>query len=732
MDSSYKDVDTNVQESPAHDAPTGASMEIIKFEQFDTSFAVNPSDEGNVRRRFMTLLTPNAQKPSRLADCEVLHVQNTEGEWFALKRLQSLPADVDPFARRGREAALFEEYRNQLAVSHLQGFPRVYGYGVTPEGDPGILMEWIDGMTLLDANQQSLLPSWEGGGHPGATVAAVGLSVLQALISTSYLEGTFAHRDISPRNIMLRANAGTDHPLDWRQGEPIECCLIDLGSAIFMRRDEATFTMTMDVWRNATPEYAPPEMLALNDRSYIEARRSPLIDIYALCSVLYELYSGRTPYNLAALADHDDFQVKTAGAPPIPTLHQPQDKALVDAIMAGLSIQQAGRPDATSLFHRLADWQQAATGKTTTVRRQMRPPKSVGVHLWTTHQLENVPEGTPPTTVPSSAQHQRIDAENPAVVTPASSVAPHGHGIQVTRRGLLIGAGCVAGAAILGGAAWATEGFGLLHKHTFGDNSWDQIAQMASQIAAASSHDDALAIAQQNGIANDNGSIADGLTKSIQLADGTQASVQVVDYYHDDLSSGGKAGLTFAFTEPVAAMPMANEAMPTGGWQQCDLRSWLNSDFVSLLPQDLASHVSPVMKVTNNVGAQTSYDPASITATEDELWLFSMVELGGPKPAATMGNGFGYLSDILSAEGTQYQLWKDLQVSTTAKQNDGTERTWNGTRCYWWTRSPSPDCSTNDGQTWFNRVGPNGDVFSFAVAATGDQNASTVLPGFCI
>ena len=146
MDSSYKDVDTNVQESPAHDVPTGASMEIIKFEQFDTSFAVNPSDEGNVRRRFMTLLAPNAQKPSRLADCEVLHVQNTEGEWFALKRLQSLPTDVDPFARRGREAALFEEYRNQLAVSHLQGFPRVYGYGVTLEGDPGILMEWIDGI----------------------------------------------------------------------------------------------------------------------------------------------------------------------------------------------------------------------------------------------------------------------------------------------------------------------------------------------------------------------------------------------------------------------------------------------------------------------------------------------------------------------------------------------------------------------------------------------------------
>ena len=179
-------------------------------------------------------------------------------------------------------------------------------------------MEWVDGITLHDALEQHLLPpAPDGAGIDGLAVASLALSILRALVSTTYLEGTFAHRDISPRNIMLRRPGGkttpdgaptpngmgapdgaptpVGTPIAWSTNTPLECCLIDLGSAIFMRRDEATFTMTMDVWRNATPEYAPPEMLALSDRGYLEARRSPAIDVYALCSVLYETYSGHTP-----------------------------------------------------------------------------------------------------------------------------------------------------------------------------------------------------------------------------------------------------------------------------------------------------------------------------------------------------------------------------------------------------------------------------------------------------
>ena len=50
-------------------------------------------------------------------------------------------------AHLANTAALFEEYRHLCTVSHLRGFPRVYGYG-SCEDDPLILMEWAEGTSL--------------------------------------------------------------------------------------------------------------------------------------------------------------------------------------------------------------------------------------------------------------------------------------------------------------------------------------------------------------------------------------------------------------------------------------------------------------------------------------------------------------------------------------------------------------------------------------------------------
>ena len=705
-------MDENAAGAPGAPVADGKPLEVVEFAQLDTSFPVSPKDEGEVRRRYMTMLVRPRAAGARLADCEVLEATNTEGERFALKRLRPLPTDTDPFSRRGREAALFEEYRNQLAVSQLKGFPRALGYGVTREGDPAILMVWVEGDTLLEAERRGGLPQAKGGaGCTGLAVAALGLGVLSVLASTRCLDGTFVHRDLSSRNIMLLPRGGVP-------SEVMDLRLVDLGSSIFLSGSEATFTRTMDVWRYATPEYAPPEMLALDDRRYIEARRSPSIDVYALGSVLFEAYAGRTPFSLSERPGADAFALKAAGAPEAPRPHEPEDRPLVDAIMSCLEPEQRRRPSVTELFERIATWQGRACGRTVTL-------------------------AVPPAPAPGGTSRLRSGYVS-AYATPALPKAGDAAGgagapregarkdlVVLSRRSLLVGAACAAGAGALGIAAWRTRLFGLASGSGLNRTSWEELASVAEEVSRTHSEDDALAVARAHGLVDADGSIADGRAKDLELLDGTRATVQLVGVYHDERADGsGRAGLTFAFAEPVSARAMSGSAMPSGGWEQCEMRSWLNADLLALLPDDLRPLVVPVSKLTNNEGATRS--ASSVTATQDSLWLFSMAELGGTRQAATFAAGYGYLADIIGAEGEQYRYWRDLNVSTEASSNDATQRSWDGSPCYWWTRSPSPDCSEDDGQTWFNRVGPNGDVFHFAVAATGDDEVSAVLPGFCL
>ena len=316
------DADGSAASSAADRTPANGPAHVIELTSLDAAFAIRPDEEPAARRRLMTLIvqpsgdgaamrTPGAP----LGQSEVLRAVNARGEEFAVKLLRPLPSDADPWARKGREAALFEEYRNHLAVMHLKGFPRLFGFGMTSAGEPMILMEWIDGPTLLDA--LPALPHAEalrGQELPGVTaeaVSALGAQLWAILASTANLEGAFAHRDISLRNIMLRGSTG-----QLRAGAA-EPCLVDLGSSIYVGRDNASFTMTTDVWRFATPDYAPPEMLAPREMGLVEERCSPAVDVYALAGVLYRLYAGRTPYRLGAHAGESAYQVKRGGAHPI-------------------------------------------------------------------------------------------------------------------------------------------------------------------------------------------------------------------------------------------------------------------------------------------------------------------------------------------------------------------------------------------------------------------------------
>ena len=130
---------------------------------------------------------------------------------------------------------------------------------------------------------------------------------------------------------------------------------VDLGSSS-IEREDASFTMRNDVWRNGTPEYSAPEMLTRDVPGVAELSRSPSVDVYALCSVLYEMYSGRTPFDVASSPLASPYALKTEGEPAPLEPACPEDEPLVEAITAGIHARQEEREDAAELLGRLHAW----------------------------------------------------------------------------------------------------------------------------------------------------------------------------------------------------------------------------------------------------------------------------------------------------------------------------------------------------------------------------------------
>ena len=328
-------------------------QELIVLDTFEPAVAFDPAHRDESRRRFsMFLVHADAGKGGTGV---VQRATNTAGEVFAIKRLRNLDGSDERIAA-GMRAVLFEEYRNQLTVSHLKGFPRVYGYG-TSGGEPLIVMEWVEGSTLKHITPQ--LPH-EDGGVRGDAVAAIGVAVLSILNNVRHLDTGVAHRDISPRNIMI---ATSERSLqDQLATLDFDIRLIDFGSSTALNPIDPTFTVRADVWRGGTPEYAPPEMLT-HDIAGIETRRlSPTVDIYALSSVLYELYCGHTPFNLQALGTASPYRVKTETAFEMPQARTTADEALVNIIVAGLAVDQERRPSVEQMLDLLRRWQSSELG----------------------------------------------------------------------------------------------------------------------------------------------------------------------------------------------------------------------------------------------------------------------------------------------------------------------------------------------------------------------------------
>ena len=393
-----------------------ADITILDLELFDAAFAVAPGQEDATRRRFMTLFVHEGHT-RRGGSADVCKATNAMGETFALKRLhsatgagsapgnqpQSGPSTASgarkqlrsslgssdapvgftgsgsptpDYVTQGHIAAFYEEYRIHLVLSNLRGFPKLYGFGLAG-GNPLIIMEWVEGTTLRDAMREraqdapdSLLPL--------ECIAKLGIATLTLLERAGELDERFIHRDISPRNIMLRS--GRTPVGEQLVTGTFDLCLLDFGSATMFGEGAAdpTFTKQAGVVRMGTPAYAPPEMLSPDVTLPANYRRSPAIDVYALCSVLYELYAGRKPFRIGPDTP-PAYRVKTEHIPKPLAPREPDGGALAAAIHTGLSAQQEDRPTIAQLKAALENWLELPSN---TAIGNLRGAKPADVAFW--------------------------------------------------------------------------------------------------------------------------------------------------------------------------------------------------------------------------------------------------------------------------------------------------------------------------------------------------------------
>ena len=184
-----------------------------------------------------------------------------------------------------------------------------------------------------------------------------------------------------------------------------------------------------------------------------------------------------------------------------------------------------------------------------------------------------------------------------------------------------------------------------------------------------------------------------GLVKDITLKNGTSAQIQIAAKHHYQTADKKSATVAFHFiTAPTDDRVINNEWTNKGGWEVCDMREYLNGEFLSILPDELASLIVPVEIQTANGGSSN----AKIKTTVDKVFLNSEVEV------------FGKTIYSKSGEGSQLAIFKDWR--NRLKSYYGKE--WG---IWYWLRSPGSGNSAN-----FCSVDNNGSAsYNYANYSSG-------------
>ena len=185
---------------------------------------------------------------------------------------------VDP----GETVERFLEEAQTVAQLRHASIVAVYDVGRSEDGWPFVVMEYVEGITLKER-----LAS----GRPSPAQAAEWIAEVADAIGYAHRQG-FIHRDLKPANVLLDA-AGKPH-------------VLDLGLALHESRQHQRAGEFSGTLAYMAPEQVRREAHRLDGRA----------DIWALGIMLYEMLTGRRPFQGENAAQIEDEILHREPKPP--------------------------------------------------------------------------------------------------------------------------------------------------------------------------------------------------------------------------------------------------------------------------------------------------------------------------------------------------------------------------------------------------------------------------------
>ena len=219
--------------------------------------------------------------------------------------------------------------REARAMSHLShpNTARVFLYGQLDDGACYFVMEYLEGRNLAQTVRR------EG---PMEPTRAINIMIQACGALEEAHRGGIVHRDLKPENIFLTSQGGID---DFPK-------LLDFGLAKVSERQmrPGSLILTQEGMVFGTPEFMSPEQARgekLDGRS----------DIYSLGVILYELLTGKLPFDAGQPMEYIQRHIKE---PPIPLSERAPDRefppGLEDVLMKSLAKKPDDRFDSAAAF----------------------------------------------------------------------------------------------------------------------------------------------------------------------------------------------------------------------------------------------------------------------------------------------------------------------------------------------------------------------------------------------